>query len=50
MVSPMYNESYDEGFQEDVNCGQGLPVLIYINNKLECSGFEKKGEMIKNYI
>ena len=50
MISPMCDESYDEGFQEDVNCGQGLPVLIYINNKLECSGFEKKGEMIKNDI
>ena len=31
-------------------CGQGHPVLIYIDNKLECSGFEKKVEMIMNDI
>ena len=34
----------------DENCGQGHPVLIYINNRLECSGFEKKGKIIKNDI
>ena len=28
-------------------CGQGHPVLMYINNKMECSGFDKKGKMIK---
>ena len=34
MVSPMYDVSYDQGFQEDFfneNCGQGHPVLIYIS-------------------
>ena len=39
MVSPMYDESYDEVFQGDCfdkKFGQGHPVLIYINNKLEC--------------
>ena len=49
----MYDEGYDEGLQGmifDENCGQGHPVLIYINNKLECSGFENKGKMIKNDI
>ena len=34
----------------DENRGQGHPVFIYINNKLDCPGFEKKGEMIKNDI
>ena len=37
MVSPMYDQSYYEGLQGiifDDNCGQGHPVLIYINNKL----------------
>ena len=34
----------------DKNCGQGHLVLIYINNKLEYSGFEKKVEMVNNDI
>ena len=34
----------------DENCGHGHPVLIYINNRLECSGFEKKDKMNKNDI
>ena len=34
----------------DENCGQGDPVLMYINNKLECSGFENKVKIIKNDI
>ena len=36
--------------QVDKKCGQGHLVLIYINNKLECSGFEKKGEIVNNDI
>ena len=34
----------------DEKCGQGHLVLIYINNKLKCSDFEKKGEMVNNDI
>ena len=54
MVSPMYDESYDEGFQEDyfwwkLRAGASS-IDIYINNKLERSGFENKGKMIKNDI
>ena len=53
VVSPMSGESYDEGLQEsdfDSNFGKRHLLLIYINNKFECSGFEKKGEIIKDDI
>ena len=53
MVSPIFMGVVMRDYRRvnfDENCGQGHPVLIYINNKSECALFEKGDEKIKNGI